>query len=102
MGLFRKKKEIVYDEAPSSARFVMQVEDALYISGRGTVVLGEIVKGTVNVGDIVTVSPDYSSSVDGIEANRTTIGSAGVGERVGLLLADIPRGYVEKGAVVYQ
>jgi translation elongation factor EF-Tu-like GTPase len=93
----------VQDSVPAGA-FVLPVQDVFSISGRGTVVTGEIVAGRVQVGDQVLITRAGQqvamTRVTGIEAFRKTLTVAGAGENVGLLLEGIEKSQVLAGDVI--
>ncbi|MDR6868671.1 hypothetical protein J2Y69_003295 [Microbacterium resistens] len=77
----------------------LAVEDVFTITGRGLVVTGKVVSGTMRVGDQVVVlrggAQQASARVTGIEMLRRSATEAATGASAGLLLAgkhDIVRG----------
>ncbi|MEU4393112.1 EF-Tu/IF-2/RF-3 family GTPase [Kribbella sp. NPDC023855] len=93
----------VQDSVPAGA-FVLPVQDVFSIKGRGTVVTGEIVAGTVQVGDQVLITRAGEqvamTRVTGIEAFRKKLTAAGPGENVGLMLEGIEKSQVLAGDVI--
>lgn len=93
----------VQDSVPAGA-FVLPVQDVFSISGRGTVVTGEIVAGRVQIGDQVLITRAgqqvATTRVTGIEAFRKTLTVAGAGENVGLMLEGIEKSQVLAGDVI--
>lgn len=86
-----------YVDAP----FLLPVENVLTITGRGTVVTGAVERGTVRVGDRVTVlGPDTETVVTGLETFGKPMESAQAGDNVALLLRGLPRDAVRRGHVV--
>ncbi|MEU9761420.1 elongation factor Tu [Streptomyces sp. NPDC047987] len=86
-----------YTDAP----FLLPVENVLTITGRGTVVTGAVERGTVRVGDRVTVlGPDVGTVVTGLETFGKPMESAEAGDNVALLLRGIERDRVRRGHVV--
>ncbi len=83
---------------------LMQVEDVFLITRRGTVLTGKILSGPVKVHDkIQIISADGSminAKIQGIEAFRRTLDMANSGDNVGLLIGDIDRSLIERGASV--
>jgi elongation factor Tu len=105
---FWKRDEVpdhgrVQDSVPAGA-FVLPVQDVFSIRGRGTVVTGEIVAGSVQVGDQVLITRAGEqvamTRVTGIEAFRKTLTVAGAGENVGLMLEGIEKSQVLAGDVI--
>lgn len=82
----------------SSGSFEFMVEDVFTITGRGTVVTGRVTKGTVRVGDDVTISPSgIRTAVTGIEQFRKSLDYAQEGDNAGLLLRGVSRDQVHRG-----
>ena len=84
--------------------FQLMVEDVFSITGRGTVVTGRVIAGTVAVGDQVLLTRAgttvMQTTVNGIEMFRKTVDVARAGENVGLLLRDLDRDQVVRGDVL--
>ena len=89
-----------YVDAP----FLLPVENALSITGRGTVVTGAVERGTVRPGDRVTLhgvdGTPLTSVVTGLETFGKPMESAQAGDNVALLLRGVQRGQVRRGDVV--
>ncbi|WP_405935735.1 elongation factor Tu [Streptomyces sp. NBC_00726] len=86
-----------YTDAP----FLLPVENVLTITGRGTVVTGAVERGTVRVGDRVSVlGPDTETVVTGLETFGKPMESAEAGDNVALLLRGVERDRVRRGHVV--
>lgn len=88
-----------YTDAP----FLMPVENVLTITGRGTVVTGAVERGSVRMGDRVSVlgyGDSLESIVTGVETFGRTMESAEAGDNVALLLRGVQRGQVQRGQVV--
>ncbi|MER0444398.1 elongation factor Tu [Streptomyces sp. Edi4] len=85
-----------YVDAP----FLLPVENVLTITGRGTVVIGAVERGTVRVGDRVHVlGADVESVVTGLETFGKPMDRAQAGDNVALLLRGVPRDAVRRGHV---
>ncbi|MEU4039202.1 elongation factor Tu [Streptomyces collinus] len=83
------------------APFLLPVENVLTITGRGTVVTGAVERGTLRVGDRVSVlGADVESVVTGLETFGTPMTEAQAGDNVALLLRGVPRDAVRRGHVV--
>jgi elongation factor Tu len=83
--------------------FLMAVESVLTISGRGTVVTGEVERGVIGVGDtveIVGLGPTRQTVVTSIESFHKTADRAMAGDNTAMLLRGIRRGEVVRGQVV--
>lgn len=86
-----------YTDAP----FLLSVENVLTITGRGTVVTGAVERGTVRVGDRVSVlGADIETVVTGLETFGKPMASAEAGDNVALLLRGVERDRVRRGHVV--
>lgn len=85
--------------------FRITVEDTFSITGRGTVIVGKIESGAVNVGDEVTLLRLDGSSckvvITGIEQFRKMKNSAAAGDNVGLLLRGLTKNDIGKGDILY-
>jgi elongation factor Tu len=83
--------------------FVMSVENVMTISGRGTVVTGEVEQGVVSVGtpvEVVGLGPTRATVVTSIESFYRTAEQAIAGDNAALLLRGVKRGEVVRGHVV--
>ncbi|MFG3016617.1 elongation factor Tu [Streptomyces cinerochromogenes] len=83
------------------APFLLPVENVLTITGRGTVVTGAVERGTLRLGDRVSVpGADVETVVTGIETFGKPMEEAQAGDNVALLLRGVPRDAVRRGHVV--
>jgi len=83
--------------------FLMAVEDAFSITGRGTVATGRIERGIVKVGDpleIVGLRDTQASVATSIEMFRKLLDQGQAGDNVGILLRGIDKDNVERGQVL--
>lgn len=83
--------------------FLMPIEDIFTISGRGTVVVGQVERGTINMNDIVEIvgiRPTQTSIVTGIEMFNKLLDSAIAGDNVGIFLRGIDKKSIERGQVL--
>lgn len=72
--------------------FALIVDDVFSITGRGTVVVGNVSVGSVTIGDEVTImhnGEEYTALITGIEMYRKLIERAEKGDNVGLLLRGV-------------
>lgn len=87
-----------------AASFRLTVQDVFHITGRGTVVTGTVEKGSVRVGDSVTLRRADGSirtvTVAGIELFRKMTDPAVEGENVGVLLRGLEKDQVKGGDVL--
>ena len=77
----------------------MVVEDIFSISGKGTVITGEIINGEINQNYSVAEG-DFRYTVAGIEHHRKIIHSATENMNVGILLKDADAKYIQQGEMV--
>jgi elongation factor Tu len=93
-----------YAATAPAGPFRMAIADVFSITGRGTVVTGTIETGRVSVGDRVGLRHGDGSRVEvvvtGVEAFQQVMTSAGPGDHVGVLLAEITRDEITPGAVL--
>lgn len=83
--------------------FLMPIESAESITGRGTVVTGRVERGKVDLGEkvsIIGLGQDIEATVTGIEMFRKTLTQALPGDNVGILLRGIDRKQVKRGKVL--
>jgi elongation factor Tu len=83
--------------------FLLSVESVLTITGRGTVVTGEVDQGIIAVGDpveIVGLGPTRPTVVTSIESFHKTADRAMAGDNTAMLLRGIKRGEVVRGHVI--
>ena len=81
-----------------NGNFIMEIDDVFYISGRGTVATGRVLKGRVDVNDVVQISElGISTTVAGVEQFRKSLGYAQEGDTAGLLLREVSRDQISRG-----
>lgn len=84
--------------------FGMSIMDVFTITGRGTVLTGQVKSGTIVVGDTVCIplsnGETAARTVDGIEMFRKILDRAEKGQMVGLLI-QVDKKLVEKGALMH-
>ena len=83
--------------------FLMPVEDAFSISGRGTVATGKVEFGHINIGDkvdIVGLRPTRQVTVIGIEMFRKLLDAGQAGDNIGIVLEGISKEDVSRGQVL--
>jgi elongation factor Tu len=86
-----------------SRPFVMPVEAAFTISGRGTVATGRVERGIIKVGDdveVLGISGTVRTVCTGVEMFKKQLDFAEAGENVGILLRGLKREHVESGYVL--
>lgn len=83
--------------------FLMPVESALTISGRGTVVTGAVERGSLRIGDTVEVvglGETVTSVATGLETFGKTLETVQAGDNAAVLLRGVRREDVRRGQVV--
>jgi elongation factor Tu len=102
-----KSVEVLLAEANAASPtgvFRMLVEDVFSITGRGTVVTGQVESGALAAGRRVEVVRDgavvATTEVAAIEKFRAVVDVAQPGENVGLLLTGVTREQVQRGDLV--
>lgn len=85
--------------------FLLSVEDVFSISGRGTVATGRIDRGTIKVGEGVSIvgmgaEENLSSTVTGVEMFKKLLDRGEAGDNVGLLLRGIDKEKIKRGMVI--
>ncbi|WP_436492186.1 EF-Tu/IF-2/RF-3 family GTPase [Actinokineospora sp. HUAS TT18] len=91
-------------QAVPAGQFELTIEDVFTITGRGTVVTGQVATGLVRVGDQVRLSragqPVATIRIAGVEMFRKKTAEARAGDHVGLLLDGVERDQVHGGDVL--
>jgi elongation factor Tu len=83
--------------------FLMPVEGALTITGRGTVVTGKVEQGSIGAGqpvEVIGLGPTITSVCTGLETYGKRLQSAEAGDNAALLLRGVRRSEVRRGQVV--
>ena len=109
--LFRKEEVIGGEEIEdinlnTDGDFLLTVQDVFTITGRGTVVTGQVERGSIKVGDSVKIKDSVTgeikiSVVSGIEMFRKLLNAANAGDNVGILLRGMKRDDVSKGDILF-
>ncbi len=89
---------------PIDQPFLMSVEDAFSITGRGTVATGRIERGRVKVGESVEIvglmDLPLTSTVTGVEMFKKLLDEGQAGDNAGLLLRGIEKKDIRRGMVI--
>jgi elongation factor Tu len=83
--------------------FLMPIENAMTISGRGTVVTGAIERGVLTAGEpveVVGLGPTLSTVATGLEMFGRWLERAQAGDNAAVLLRGVKRDQVRRGQVV--
>merc|ERR1712060_912295 len=92
-------------ERATDKPFLMAIEDAFSITGRGTVATGRVERGIVKIGDsveIVGLATTQKTTVTGLEMFQKTLEESIAGDNVGILLRGIQKDDIERGMVIAQ
>jgi elongation factor Tu len=88
----------------TSAPFCMSLERGYQIEGRGTVVVGSIMRGTVKKGEkceIIGYGKKWEGlTVNGLETFLKTMDNAEAGEQIGVLVKGVKRTDIKRGMVL--
>ena len=91
-------------ERPSDLPFLMPVEDVFSITGRGTVAIGRVERGTIKLSEQVEIvgltEETRTVVVTGVEMFRKLLDQAIAGDNIGLLLRGVQRKEIERGQVL--
>lgn len=85
-----------------NAPFLLPVETVLVAQGRGTVVTGKAIQGTLKVGDEIELvgKKKFKTICMGIEMFRKILDVAEAGDNIGVLVKNVPNRDVYKGYVL--
>jgi len=92
-------------ERATDKPFLMAIEDAFSITGRGTVATGRVERGIVKIGDsveIVGLAMTQKTTVTGLEMFQKSLEESMAGDNVGILLRGIQKDDIERGMVIAQ
>ncbi|WP_457612243.1 selenocysteine-specific translation elongation factor [Methanocaldococcus sp.] len=106
-GIERLKEELkrlldsLYIKRDVEGFFKMPIDHAFKIKGIGTVVTGTIHKGTVRVGDNLTILPiNYDVKVKSIQCFKKNVDEAKAGDRVGMALIGVEPENIFRGCIL--
>lgn len=82
--------------------FLMPIEEAHSITGRGTVLTGKVERGRLTVGEDVSIlgHKSYNTICIGLEMFHKVLDQALAGESIGVLVRSIPKKAVKRGYVL--
>ena len=106
MGIFKKlfnldvKEESEQYVNNNSEKFEMIVEDIFSILGRGIVVTGKIISGSIKINDEIKINNSISAKVKDIEMFRKKLDEAKAGDNVGLILENIEKNQINQGDIL--
>ena len=90
-------------ERDTEKPFMMSVEDAFSITGRGTGATGRIERGVIKVGEeveVVGMGDTQKTTITGVEMFRKLLPQGEAGDNVGLLLRGIEKSAIQRGQVL--
>ncbi|KAF9924398.1 hypothetical protein BGZ67_009276 [Mortierella alpina] len=103
LELTRALDSIPTPESATDGTFLMSIEDAFSITGRGTIVTGRIERGVVKVGDeveIVGLGRTKQTICIGVEMFKKSLERGEAGNNARILLRGVRREEVERGQVL--
>src|SRR5271156_5127770 len=104
LALMKAVDDYIPQPVPATDRpFLIPVEDAFSISGRGTVATGRVERGIIKVGEeveIVGIRPTQKTVVTGVEMFRKLLDQGEAGDNIGALLRGTKREEIERGQVL--
>jgi elongation factor Tu len=83
--------------------FLMAIEDVFSITGRGTVVTGKIERGSIELGESVSLiglGTNKTTTITGLEMFQKTLTKGIAGDNIGVLLRSIQKKDVLRGMVL--
>ncbi|MBY9005641.1 MAG: elongation factor 1-alpha [Candidatus Lokiarchaeota archaeon] len=99
-ALFEALKKIQFPKISNNRPLRLSIQDVYHIKGHGTIPVGKISSGTLNIGDKVLINPgSISCEIKSIENHHVSIQSAGPGSNIGFNIRgnntkEIRRGFV--------
>ena len=90
-------------ERETDKSFLMAVEDAFSITGRGTVATGRVERGVLKTGetvDLVGLGETQNLTVTGLEMFQKTLDETVAGDNVGILLRGVQKDSIQRGMVI--
>ncbi|ESO10620.1 hypothetical protein HELRODRAFT_167127 [Helobdella robusta] len=91
-------------ERISEGTFLMPINSAFTVQGRGTVVVGTVRRGTLNKGDqifVVGFGNEIRSVASDLQIFKKSVPTAVAGDNVGILLRGIKKELVDRGMFVF-
>ncbi|CAD7013636.1 uncharacterized protein LOC101459148 [Ceratitis capitata] len=83
--------------------FILPIDNAFTVSGRGTVVVGTIKRGTMlknDLADLLGFNQNIKTSIGDIQIFKNSVSKAVAGENVGVLLRAVKISSVERGMLL--
>ena len=89
-----------------SNEIIMNIEDVFSITGKGTVVLGQIQCDEIAIDESIIIDPEFlpefESKIIGIESFNKKRKMANHGDYVGLTLKDVDKKQIKKKMKIYK
>ena len=93
-------ENVVVPVRDKSGPFYIPIESSVSVPGRGTVVIGTLLQGTMNVGKPVAVigyGNDIKTTLIDIQMFHKSVSTATAGENVGALIRGVKRELIQRG-----
>lgn len=88
-----------------SKELIMIVDDVFDITGRGLVVLGQVLNEKIEVGQKIIIDPEFlpefESEITGIETFRKNLNVAYQNDNVGIVLKGVEKKRIKKKMKIY-
>ena len=85
---------------------ILEIEDVFFITGRGTVVTGQVMCEYIEVGTPIIIDPEFlpefESNISKIESFRKNLKSASLYDNIGLVLEGVEKKQVKKKMKIYK
>ena len=95
-------QSIIIPERDENSPFVLPIESAVSVLGRGTVLIGTVQEGTIKRGDegvVIGRGNNIKTNASDIQIFKKTVNSCKAGENVGILARGVKHDMVQKGMV---
>lgn len=84
----------------------MIIDDVFLVTGRGTIVTGQLLCDEVSINDSIIIDPEFlpefQSEISKIEAFRKFLKTASKGDYIGIQLKEVQKKQVKKGIKIYK
>ena len=85
---------------------ILEIEDVFFITGRGTVVTGQVMCEYIEVHTPIIIDPEFlpefKSNISKIESFRKNLKSASLYDNIGLVLEGVQKKQVNKKMKIYK
>ena len=84
----------------------MIIDDVFLVTGRGTIVTGQLLCDEVSINDSIIIDPEFlpefQSEISKIDAFRKSLKTASKGDYIGIQLKEVKKKQVKKGIKIYK